>query len=105
MRDSTENTLFDSNMVDAGPVERLAGLLNSVLVKAHIRKAGSPRTPRQRYEAALDSSAVTRAQRETAMEHAAATPELRDGRDRADQAIERHLEGLAPDELQGRTGS
>jgi hypothetical protein len=89
---------------DTPIVDRLMQRLDSALITLRLKK--TPRlTPRQRYEAALDSSTITPEQRQRAFENAAASPRVGAALDEADHSHERWLKGRESGELRGRPGS
>ena len=71
-------------------------------VQRQFARALRRKTPRERYEQAIDSSTITPEQRRKALENAAAGPNVEAALDEADRAYEHWVKGSKSVELHGR---
>lgn len=91
-----------SRTTDTSLVDRFTHLLNNTLVRLGFKRKREL-TPRERYEAALDSSTITPEQRRKVFMNAATDPGLKAALDEADDAYEQHVKGLESGELHSRS--
>lgn len=91
-----------SRTTDTSFVDRLNQLVTNALTRFGFKRKPEF-TPRERYEAAIDSSTITPEQRRKALGNAASDSGIKAALDEADHAYEQYVKGLESGELQSRS--